>query len=575
MTRRLSISIFLASVLVISAGCARDAVVTDVRYKNEAPVWQVNDRRDVAKAPRENKEYKFRNRADALLITPTRNALKLVESQRARDINALGEVPDSTWFTNRMGLRQLSPDDIARGPGDGLGPDLSAPLTVIKSKESGAAPGFIVEDASGTRYLLKFDNPRQPLVETAAEVVSQRLLWASGYHVPENTVVVLDRAQLAVAAKSTIKDRLGKKRALTNDDVEAMLARVNALPDGRYRVMLSKYLDGVPLGGISPEGVREDDVNDTIPHQDRRVLRGLYVFYSWLQYTDVKPGNTLDMWVKDPENPERHYVMHYLVDFGKSLGAFATLSARTFDGHSHIVDPVDDLLSAVTFGLWKRPWDRTREVDIPGVARFDAEHFDPGDWKSHYPYVPVERKDRHDAYWAAKIVMSFSPAHIKAAVEQGQYDHPDAVDYLVAVLVGRQRRIGAHWFREVTPLDGFATASRFDGVRLCFRDLLLEHDLALPEEKATRYVVTSYDYDGEPLGYRSEARPETYHGRYTTCVDGVTPGEKNDGYTIVRIDTRRGDTALDPVEIHLARERDAGQTDREPDAYRVIGVHRR
>ena len=562
--------VFLATVLLAGAACTKSATVTGVRYKNEEPAWLVNDRRDVAEKPREIEEHVFFDPAEALIFTPASDALQVIETRRARDINALGEVPDSTWFTNRMGLRQLSPEDIARGPGDGKGPDLSAPLAIVKGKEAGAAVGFIVEDASGVRYLLKFDHALVPIIETAAEVISQRLLWAIGYHVPENTVVVLAPEQLVVTEKSTMKDKLGNKRPLTDADLAATLARVKPRPDGRYRVMLSRYLDGVPIGGIMPEGVREDDRNDTIPHQDRRVLRGLHVFFSWLQCTDVKPANSLDMWVEDPDDPKRHHVMHYLVDFGKSLGAFASLSPRTFDGHSYIFDPADDLLSMVTLGLWKRPWEGTHDARIPGVGLFDAEHFDPGAWKSHFPYLPITRKDRYDAYWASKIVMSFSPAHIRAAVEQGRLEHPDAVDHLTAVLVGRQRRIGAYWFRKVTPVDHFATASRFDGLRLCFRDLLLEYDLASPAEKNTRYVVTSYDYDGDSLGYQAQARPQSYHGSYTACVDGVITGESNDGYTIVRIDTYRNgnDRALAPIELHLARDRASGE-------HRVIGIHRR
>ena len=247
---------------------------------------------------------------------------------------------------------------------------------------------------------------------------------------------------MVVTEKSTRKDKAGNKHLLTDEDLDQALARIHRGEDGRYRVLLSKYLDGVPIGGADTKGVRKDDINDVIPHEDRRSLRGLYVFFSWLQYTDVKEHHMLDMWVENPDHPGEHYVKHYLVDFGKSLGSFKTLSSRDADGHAYAVDLQYDMLSMVTLGLWKRPWEGTRDTGIEGLAPLDAEHFEPNKWKPHFPFFPFDRKDDYDGFWGAKIVMSFSPAHIKAAIEQGRFQDPDAVDYLLAAVVGRQRKIG-------------------------------------------------------------------------------------------------------------------------------------
>src|SRR5688572_22004822 len=35
---------------------------------------------------------------------------------RAVNLNTLDEVPDSTWFTNRIGVRDLSREELLRGP---------------------------------------------------------------------------------------------------------------------------------------------------------------------------------------------------------------------------------------------------------------------------------------------------------------------------------------------------------------------------------------------------------------------------------------------------------------------------
>ncbi|MCI0418386.1 MAG: hypothetical protein L0312_04050, partial [Acidobacteria bacterium] len=39
--------------------------------------------------------------------------------KRAVNINTLGEVPDSSWFTNRHGKKPLSLEELVRGPDHG------------------------------------------------------------------------------------------------------------------------------------------------------------------------------------------------------------------------------------------------------------------------------------------------------------------------------------------------------------------------------------------------------------------------------------------------------------------------
>src|SRR2546430_1335883 len=41
---------------------------------------------------------------------------------RAQNINTIGEVPDSNWFTNRIGSQDMSVVDIQRGPQAGRAP---------------------------------------------------------------------------------------------------------------------------------------------------------------------------------------------------------------------------------------------------------------------------------------------------------------------------------------------------------------------------------------------------------------------------------------------------------------------
>jgi hypothetical protein len=66
----------------------------------------------------------------------------------ALNVNTLGEVPDSRWFTNRLGLHDMTVDQVVRGPNQVDGP---APGVwhVTGRPDSGITPKFTIRDAGG------------------------------------------------------------------------------------------------------------------------------------------------------------------------------------------------------------------------------------------------------------------------------------------------------------------------------------------------------------------------------------------------------------------------------------------
>jgi hypothetical protein len=545
----------LAAAVLVCIGCGSPEV-PNVRFANAPPVRVVDDRRDVPAPPAEHRYYWILHDYDATVHRPIARALELRGPQRALGVNAYDEVPDSTWFTNRIGVRELTLDEVRAGAATGESPEHHLPWTIVRNKQSGEAAGFVVRDSRGVEHLLKLEDRGHPEAETGAAVITGRLLWAAGYNVPEEHVVYFHPRDLVVSAASKHVDGLGVTRPLTARDVERVLARTDIAADGRVRGLASRLIAGKPLGGHPTSGRRADDPNDRIPHERRRDLRGAYAFFAWLDHVDAKDANTLDVWIADPRDPSRHYVQHYLLDFGKSLGVAAMTSPNKRIGHAYSVDPGDMFRSLATGGLGQRRWDDREATNLRGVGLFGARSFDPGAWKPATPgYLPFLVADARDNLWAAKILMRFTPAQLRAAVDAARFTDPRAAEYITATLIARQRATARYWFDRASPLDRFATA----GDALCFVDLRLSYALA---PAAQRYEITRYDRRGRPFASAFEMHA---NGSAETCIPAGLAGDR-DGYTIFRITTTGRIKALS-IYVHVARDPRSGQP-------RVIGIWR-
>jgi hypothetical protein len=527
-----------------------------VRFLNVPPVSAVNDRHDVPDRPAERGFFVNLYHYDAILQRPLDRTLELQPSRRALAVNALDEVPDSTWFTNRIGIRDLTLDELTTGPLTIDSPELHKPWQIKSTKVGGGEVGFIIEDARREKFLLKFDGRGYPETETATHVIVGKLLWACGYNITEDFVVSLTRDDLVIGHGAVTTDQFGDKHPLTRAELERGLALIEVGRDGRIRGMASRWLDGKPLGGHPGEGVRADDPNDRIPHELRRDLRGAYPMFAWLDHVDVQESNFIDMWVQDRRDPKLHYVKHYLIDFGKSFGVMATTGQDPRRGHAYVIDLAEMSRQLVTGGLLERPWDGRTAPPIRGLGLFETRSYDPGAWKPDYPvYAPFLSSDRIDKFWGAKLLIRFTREQLHAIVETGRFTDPRAVEYITDTLVARQRATAAHWFAQVNPLDRFAAT----GDQLCFDDLSIVYHFA--SAATTRYKITRYDRDARVLG---AADADTGNeGRACTPLALASDG---DGYTMLRIETTRpGFTGT--TFVHLARDPRAG-------APRVIGIWR-
>src|ERR1700722_11757543 len=383
----------------------------------------------------------------------------------SRGVNTLGEVPDSSWFTNRN-INSLNIEALKKGGRIHGAPE--PPYTVVAAKTEGVSTGFRIRDARGLLYFVKADPPSNIEMATSADVVGALFLYAAGYNVPENYVLIGRCGGFHLSKVAKIKRTYGKDHRLSETELRQIFDRIPRYRDGSIRLMASLSLPPKIAGPFRYAGVRSDDPNDLVPHQQRRDLRALEVLFAWINHTDAKGENSLDTVEGTGENSR---FVHHLLDFGDSLGSDSDIEKDPRHGQEYIVLPVT-WSRIYTFGLAAPDWETVHYPhELKAVGNFTAAAFDPLAWKANYPNPAFVQMTPLDGYWGAKRVMAFRDEQIRAIIEEGKFQDPKVVDYITRVLASRRDAIGRAWFHQVLPLEGFRIADD----RLTFDDLAVKY----------------------------------------------------------------------------------------------------
>ena len=443
----------------------------------------------------------------------------------AGNVNTIDEVPDSSWFTNRILARPLSVDEVVRGPLTGTGP-AAGKWAVVRPKTVGFAPGFTMTDPSGELWFVSFDADGFPEAATGAIAVANRIFWALGYWQVENHLVSLRPDQLVIAPTASVVPPSGKKRAMKFSDIEDVLDRAHRSPDGSYRAIAARAVPGKPLGGFRYHGTRPDDPNDVVPHEHRRELRALKVFGAWTNLVDMKAGNTLDTLITADG---RGTVRHYLQDVGSTFGTGANGPREYDEGWEYLHDGGLVWKRLFTLGFVFRPWQTVDYEKNTAIGRFEAKEFDPIEWRPRVTTAAFLRARADDSFWAARRVMAFSDEMIRAIVDAGQYSDPAARKLLADVLIERRNKIGKAYLTTINPVINVALAA--DGT-LSFENAAVATGVA--PAPAGGYTVTWSRFDN------ATATPTEVGTSAATAAGRATPPAAlpSDNGTYLKVDIR-------------------------------------
>ncbi|HMJ10995.1 MAG TPA: hypothetical protein VK524_06285 [Polyangiaceae bacterium] len=477
------------------------------RYPLKAPLWEDKDARPfhaecrpdpdeddpghVACTPEPYESPLAWDAVDNTIFRPFARIWAVDPGGEAVNVNAFDEVPNSTWFENRMLQAALSAGDVTRGSckeaalSDEGAADGS--WLIDQGKPHGATAGFRVTVPERGRFLFKVDAADVAQRSNAASVIGSRLYHAVGFHTPCETIVELRSRVLKLKPGLTSADNTGVERPFDRAALEKVLTKAQRSGD-RVRLEASEWLSGFTLGPFHYAGVRDDDPNDVVPHEDRRELRGARLLAAWINHFDSREQNTMATWVAMPGRPKDSspgYIKHYYLDFSDSFGSeweWDGISRRL--GHSYYLDFGHVAGDFITLGTIERPWDRARRR--PPFGYFRSVDFDPETWRPGYPNPAFSRMTERDGAWMARILARFTPEHVRALVRLGRLNDPKDAEYLERVLIERHRRILRRYLGRLSPL----ASARVQGGELCATDVARQSGVWSSSSFAYRATLT-------------------------------------------------------------------------------------
>lgn len=541
--------LLVAAALTFVSSCSQYRVL----FRPDPPIVDMNDRSGIEQP--EKRDYnRYAYTVDLYLNRQLDNLIDPVDPPPAMNVNSLGEVPNSSWFTNRMGIERMTRQEVAQGSAQGGSPRERLPWTVSEIVSTNSNRMLRIIDATGARYTLRFGSDGTHEEAHSAEAIASRLMYASGYNTLESHVVNCIPSDLQVDSAAA-ESGAGP----STDELDAFIGALSVRDDGSYRAVAIRSIDGVDCGVAPMTGTRADDPNDLIPHEHRRELRALKMFYAWLGHVDVTPDNTLDAYV---EGEDGSYLKHYLTDFGDCFGTYFLRNTKTHPGFEHRMLDIDETATDMfSFGLTVDMWERLgRASEAFASQYYQSELFDIDSWKPVHPVPWFMQMTPQDAFWAARIISQFGDEHLNGAIGAGVISKSSEL-YLLDVLKKRRVAILEQVFSEINPLDDFKLEIKRQGVVFDFTNLATRHSIVSKDDLEYDFRIMNKRYD-LLIELQMKSQPQYLIPEKEMGLSG------EDNYLIVEIITRNVNTGeiLPPVRAHFHGGKQTGFT--------LIGIER-
>ncbi len=569
------------------------------RFPLRDPLWKDDDQKPFLPPPQEYDSPFAWDGANQIIFRPIARFFAVDPAGQAINVNAMDEVADSSWFTNRLGMHDMTVAEVTKGgcPDKKLDPNMPDGSWLIdQGKDNGANPGFRINVPGVGKFMMKADPELEPERASGATAIATRMYHDVGFWAPCDSVVYFKPSLLKLKPGLKVTDNSGIAKPFDDKALKSVLDSASHRGE-LVRMAASSWLPGKTIGPYTYDGRRKDDPNDIIDHEDRRELRGARLLAAWTNHFDAREQNTMNIFISpkeaeedakakdgdssnDPKpdakpadakeapkkeakkDPGPGFVRHYIIDIGDAFGSvwfIDGISERL--GHAYYLDLPYLGEDFITLGAVTRPWEKARRTG--GIFNyFNADDFDPELWRSGYPNPAFGKMTEGDGAWMARILARFTDPMVDELVKVGDYTDPIDVAYLQRTLKKRRDLILQRYLKNLSPIG---RVSLEGNERLCGVDEARYAQIA--PQSAFRYAARMYtppSYD--PAGFLpTTAGPEGHicvDLKHLAIADGVPDGDPS-RYVIVDL---ANTFTKGPLRAHLY---DLGSR-----GFRLVGLER-
>jgi hypothetical protein len=522
--------------LLLLGLCSTACKYRPAHFADAPPVTEIADDEAIDVPPRleVNDVVEF---SDLFLGRPLIEGMRPTRKPPPGDINSIDEVPTSSWFSPLVVDEAASFEDAYAPDGPPV-----PPFRVLLERAVSGSGGIPVIDGLGHRFELRRDPADRLEVRTAAAAISARLLRALGYFTPEVYISDAAEADFNAVVGAPFAQSIVSGTEPTDPDVVTRLLQKNlqdwleaapAKKNGTYRFSATRWAPGIDVGRTAAAGLRRDDPNDHVAHEERRTLRALKVVGAWLGMLRFTPHDLRDVYLGAPGDG---HIVHYLVVMDKSLGTEAIVGKRP--------EQRNEMLLLGTLGFAPDP-------NIPPTQRkYQAigaigEEVDPKEFRPGLPFPPMDRLDGADAFWIAKRIAGVGEELVLYAVRAGKVSNGTARRLLFELILARQKKVVEWGYAQTTPCD----VEGWDEKGILVTDRAVQ--AGFTEQKPMEYVVSYLDSGGETTNPGAVLGPEG--ARFVIPVPRAAFAKE--GYAVVRLRSESGGKAAPRwLEVHLKRD---------------------